>query len=334
MEVLVATEADVHTLLPMRECIDVMEEALRALARGEAMLPLRQIQALPGEAGLLALMPSYLGNIDAAGVKVITVFPRNEGTEFDSHQGAVLLFEGDHGRLLAIADATSITAIRTAAVSGVATRALAREDAEDLAILGSGTQAGTHLEAMLLVRPIRRVRVWSRTPANARRFAERESLRSGLAVEVAESAREAVEDAALICTATSAREPILRGEWLAPGTHLNAVGFGGPAARELDTQAVVGSRLFVDRRESALSEAGDFVIPKTEGVIGDDHIVGELGDLLLGRIEGRTDSEVVTLFESLGIAIEDLAAVHHVYVQASARGVGTRIDLGGARDSG
>jgi ornithine cyclodeaminase/alanine dehydrogenase-like protein (mu-crystallin family) len=237
-------------------------------------------------------------------------------------------------RLLAIADATSITAIRTAAVSGVATRALAREDAEDLAILGSGTQARTHLEAMLLVRPIRRVRVWSRTPANARRFAERESLRSGLAVEVAESAREAVEDAALICTATSAREPILRGEWLAPGTHVNAVGFGGPAARELDTQAVVGSRLFVDRRESALSEAGDFVIPKTEGVIGDDHIVGELGDLLLGRIEGRTDSEVVTLFESLGIAIEDLAAVHHVYVQASARGVGTRIDLGGARDSG
>src|SRR5262249_55882816 len=203
------------------------------------------------------------------GLKVITIFPGNEGSDFDSHQGAVLLFEADHGSLVAMIDASSITGIRTAAVSGAATRALAREDAGDLAILGSGVQAGTHLEAMTVVRRLRRVRVWSRHPASARAYAERESKRHGMRVEPMASAREAVSGADLICTTTAAKEPVLQGEWLAPGAHINAVGACFPATRELDTKAVLRSRLYVDRRESALNEAGDFLIPRKEGALSD-----------------------------------------------------------------
>jgi ornithine cyclodeaminase/alanine dehydrogenase-like protein (mu-crystallin family) len=332
MKTLIVPQSDVARLLPMAECIDVMDATVRALARGEAILPLRQMVDLPEGERLLATMPSYLGTIDAAGVKAITVFPDNEGTELDSHQGAVLLFDGRNGRLLAVMDATAITAIRTAAVSGVATRALAREDAGDLAILGSGTQARTHLEAMITVRPIRRVRVWSRTPQNARRFAERESAARGLAVEVAATAREAVDGADLICTTTSARQPILLGEWVAHGAHVNAVGFGGPTGRELDTDMVVRSKLFADRRESALNESGDVLIPRREGAIGEDHLLGELGEVLEGRVEGRSSPEDITLFESLGLAIEDLAAAHHIHARAVETGSGSWIEFGGARD--
>lgn len=335
MDVLVLSQQEVRRLLPMRECIDVMEAALVALDRGDALLPLRQIAELPGPGPrYLAVMPSYLRDLDAAGVKAISIFPRNEGTELDAHQGAVLLFEGGRGRLVAIADATEVTAIRTAAVSGAATRALAREDAGDLAILGSGTQARTHLEAMVAVRPVRRVRVWSRTPERARAFARRESARVGVDVEAVPEAEEAVAGADLVCTTTSAREPVLQGRWLGPGAHVNAVGFAGPGGRELDTEAVVRSRLFADRRESALHESGDVLIPLKEGAIGEDHIVGEIGAVLAGTVEGRRSPEEITVFESMGLAIEDLAAVHHLYRKATETGGGTRVELGGRRHDG
>ncbi len=334
MEVLVINQAEVARLLPMRECIEVMAEALTALARGEAVLPLRLVMMLPDRRGALAAMPSYLRGLDAMAVKVISVIPGNLGTPYDSHQGAVLLFEAQHGCLLAILDAGEITAIRTAAVSAVATRLLARADAHDLAILGSGVQARTHLEAMRAVRPIDRVRVWSRSADHAQRFAARESKRHGLAVEAAPTAQDAVRGADLICTTTAAREPVLRGEWLAPGAHINAVGASTPDARELDTAAIVRARLFVDRRESALNEAGDFLAPKREGAIGDDHIRGEIGDLLLGAVAGRTAPGDVTLFKSLGIAVEDLAAAHHIYQQALTAGAGSRVELGGQREGG
>lgn len=329
MDVLIVTQAEIPRLLPMSECIDVMDATLRALAEGEAILPLRQMTALPGGQGLLAVMPSYLGPIDAPGVKVITVFPGNEGTEIDSHQGAVLLFEGSRGRLLAVMDATAITAIRTAAVSGAATRALAREDAGDLAILGSGTQARTHLEAMLAVRPVRRVRVWSRTAEHARQFAERESERHGIAVEVAGSGREAVDRADLICTTTSSRVPVLAGAWVAEGAHVNAAGFAGPTGRELDAEMVARARLFADRRESVLNESGDFVLAQEEGMVGDDHVAGELGEVLIGAVPGRTSPDQITLFESQGLAIEDVASAHHIYRAAESLGAGTRVALGG-----
>ena len=186
----------------------------------------------------MGLMPSYLGGIQSVGVKVIAAFPTNHGTEYDTHQGVVILFDTEYGLLRAIVDGTAVTAIRTAAVSGVATRLLARPDAGDLAIIGAGTQARTHLEAMLAVRHIRRVRVFSLPLAGAHAFAERETRRHGIAVEVMDSARAAVEGADLICTVTSAREPVVLGEWLAPGAHINAVGAFTPTTRELDTAAV------------------------------------------------------------------------------------------------
>ena len=201
----------------MGECIQVMEEVLAGLARGECQLPLRQIMWLPDRRGALGVMPSHWGAAGVIGLKAVTFFPGNEGTELDSHQGAVMLYDADRGSLLAVIDGTSITAVRTAAVSGVATKILARDDRAHLAIIGSGVQAGTHLQAMLQCRSIDRVRVFSKTLARAQRFAERASKRYSIPVEAARTCREAVEDADIICTVTSAREPVTRSSiWLPP----------------------------------------------------------------------------------------------------------------------
>ena len=332
MQVLIVNQAEVPRLLPMGACLEAMAEALRSVSRGESVLPLRQVIMLPDKAGAFGSMPAYLGSPPAIGLKCITVFPGNHGTDLDSHQGAVLLFETKRGSLLAVMDDSSITAIRTAAVSGVATRLLARADAGDLALLGTGVQALTHLEAMAHARRLRRVRAWSRSPDHVRAFAQRAARSLGLAVQAAASAREAVEGADLVCTVTSSREPVLKGEWLAPGAHVNAVGASLASARELDTPAVARARFFVDRRESALHEAGDFLIPRAEGAVDDGHIRGELGDLLLGRVPGRQAESEVTVFKSLGLAVEDVAAARLIYDNALAAGAGTRVELGGARD--
>jgi alanine dehydrogenase len=332
LEVLVVSQREVRDLLPMADCMEAVAGALAALSAGEALMPLRTIVWLPGDRvrGLVS-MPSALPKAGAMGVKVISVYPNNAGTELDAHQGIVLLFETDRGRPLAILDATEVTAIRTAAVSGVATRLLARPEAGDLAILGSGTQARTHLEAMLLVREVRRVRVWSRDPEHARSFADAASRRHGIEVEVAPTARAAVEGADLVCTTTSSRAPVLEGRWLSPGAHVNAIGAVGPDNRELDTEAVVRSTLVVDRRESALAEAGEFVIPRREGAIGDDHIRAELGEVIRGVAPGRTAPEEITVFRGLGLAVEDLACAALVHRRAVEKGVGIRVELGGGR---
>ncbi|MEE9270179.1 MAG: ornithine cyclodeaminase family protein [Candidatus Krumholzibacteria bacterium] len=329
MQTHILTERDVYTLLPMEECMDVVSKALEMASKGQTVNPLRTALRLPEKDGLLGMMPAYLGSPESVGIKVVTVMPGNHGTEFDAHQGAVLLFEPEHGCLLAVIDASSITAIRTAAASGVATRLLASPGASQLAILGSGVQAKSHLEAMRLARNITEVRVWSRTPANAQRFAERESARHGIDIHAAATAREAVTGAEIICTCTSSDKPVLAGEWIADGAHVNAVGACLPKSRELNTVAVVKSRLFVDRRESALNEAGDFLIPKKEGAIDDGHIVGEIGEVLLGNVPSRQAPDEITLFESLGIACEDLATAHYVYRKAVDSNTGVTIDFGG-----
>ena len=332
MQTLVVNQREVRELLPMTECIDVVAAALETLSKGDAVQPLRTATWLPDRRGLIGLMPAYLGGIDAPGIKVVTVYPGNHGTALDSHQGAVLLFDGAHGSLVAVMDGSEITAIRTAAASGVATRLLAREDATELAIIGTGVQARTHLEAMAAVRPIARARVWSRSAEGARAFAARAAERSGIPVEAAASARAACEGADIVCTTTSSTVPVVEGEWLAPGAHVNAVGACVKAARELDTAAVVRSRLYVDCRESTFNEAGDFLIPRDEGAIGDDHIVGELGEVMLGTAPGRGGADEITLFKSLGVGVEDVAAAHYIYGKARERGAGTAIELGGTRD--
>jgi len=325
---------EVVRLLPMEECVEVMAHALATVARGNAILPLRPMIRLPDSPNIFALMPAYLGEPKSVGVKVLTVFPVNHGTSIDAHQGAVLLFEAEHGRLLAILDATTVTAIRTAAVSAVATRLLAREDAEDVAILGAGTQGRMHLEAMAVVRPVRQARIWSRTTEHARTLAQWGRDHLDIHTEVCSTPAHAAERASIVCTTTASPTPVLEGAWLRPGTHVNAVGACIPTTRELDTEMVRRARLYVDRRESALNEPGDILLPLKEGAIDKSHIIAEIGELLLenGARLGRRDDDEITLFKSLGLAVEDLAAAHHVYGKAYAEGSGTWIALGGTHD--
>jgi len=327
----ILTQPQVTSLLPMGECIPLMEHALASLSRGEVVLPLRPILRIPGTHNVFGMMPAYSSALPAFGAKMITVFPGNHGSGLDSHQGAVLLFDAADGRLVALLDASSITAIRTAAVSAVATRLLARDDAATLALLGSGVQARTHLEAIALVRPITRVQVWSRTPAHAVAFATWAGRAHDVSVHVCESAQHAVRGADVVCTVTSAREPVLRGEWLAPGMHVNAVGASQPDARELDSAAVARSRVFADRRESLLHESADFLTPLREGLVSERSVVAELGEILIGTARGRERADEITLFKSLGLAVEDLAAACHVHSRAEREDIGTEVALGGLR---
>lgn len=333
MKVLFVNGAGVEALLPMKRCVDLMRQALTTFARGDAVLPLRRGIWLPDRSGLLGLMPGYLGQPRSFGLKVVSVMPGNHGTPYESHQGVVMLFGLEHGEPLAILDAASITAIRTAAASAAATDALAREDAGDLALIGAGVQARTHLEAMAVVRKLRRVRVWSRTRGNAELFAREATAwlqaTGTVEIEVATSVEEAILGADLVCTTTSSREPVLPGEMLSPGTHINAVGSCFATARELDTEAVRRARFFTDCRESCLNEAGDFLIPRNEGAITDEHLLGEVGELFLGKIAGRLSRDDITVYESLGIALEDLAAAHDIHRRAAETGDGVWLEWGG-----
>ncbi len=331
MPVRILNQTEITALLPMEECVEVMDRALRTLSQGGAQLPLRTVLRLPEDRGFFGVMPARLAEPESLGVKAIGVFPGNEGTPLDSHQGLVILFSTETGAPLAILDASSITGIRTAAVSGVATRILAREDAGDLALLGTGVQARTHLDAMRTVRRLRRVRAFGPNRERLAGFVRGAKDHRGVVVEPVASARDAVVGADLICTVSSSATPLVQSEWVGAGVHINAVGSSIPTARELDTATVVRGRLFVDRLESARAEAGDFLIPRNEGAVSDDHILGELGDVLLGRVPGRTGGSELTIFKSLGIAIEDLAAAHHVLGKAEARGVGLVAELGGLR---
>jgi ornithine cyclodeaminase len=328
MNILVLNHADVEQLLPIDECIPVMAEALAALARGDAHQPLRMVVRPPGAAGLMGLMPAYMaGDRAAYGLKAVCIFPGNAARGKDAHQGGVLLFSAETGELLALMNASAITAIRTAAVSGVATRLLARADAGDLAIVGAGVQARSHLAAMACVRPIRRARVASRSPERAQAFAAELAPRYSFPIQAAETVEAAVRGADLIVTATTAAEPIVRREWIAPGAHLNVVGSSIPTTREVDTATMADAALFVDRRESTLNEAGDYLFAMRDGAIGPEHIRAELGELLVGGVPGRTSPDEITLFKSLGLAVEDLAAADYVYRRAQAAGIGSWVDF-------
>ncbi len=315
-QVRVLDEEDVRRLLPMADCIDAMAGALRSLARGEVFNPLRPVFRPPNQPSLMGLMPAHRGGAAAWwSLKALTIVPGNSARGLDSHQGFVALFDGESGEPRALMNAGGITAIRTAAVSGVATRLLAREDVRTLAILGSGTQARSHVEAMQAVRNFERIVVWS---ASGRSLDGAESV---------ETAEEAVRAADVLCTTTASPEPVVQREWLKPGVHINAVGSSIPTARELDSETMAAAALFVDRRESTLNEAGDFLIPQREGLIGPDQIRAELGELLLGTAEGRRSDDEITLFKSLGLGVEDLAAGELVLQRAEAEDAGTVVSL-------
>jgi ornithine cyclodeaminase len=271
-------------------------------------------------------MPAYRGGGNPAyALKEVCIFPDNPKRGLDAHQGAVLLHSAEDGRILAVMNASAITAIRTAAVSGLATRLLARDDATELAIVGTGVQARAHLDAMAAAGKFERARVAGRTPSKAQAFVSEHSPNYKFRMEAVDGAEDAVRGADVIVTATNSAEPVIRREWVKLGAHINAVGSCSPRMRELDTETVVASTFFVDRRESALNEAGDYLIPASEGAVGPGHIRAELGQLLIGEELGRGFPEEITVFESQGIAIEDLAAAQFLYRKALEKNVGARV---------
>jgi ornithine cyclodeaminase/alanine dehydrogenase-like protein (mu-crystallin family) len=328
MNILLLSHDEVTAFLPMEECIRLMQEALVALADGQVHQPLRSIVRPPDAAGFMGLMPAYAsGAHPAFGLKAICIFPGNAARGKDSHQGAVLLFSAESGELLAVINASAVTSIRTAAVSGVATRALAREDASHLAIIGAGVQARSHIEAIAHVRQIRRCRVASRSVESARKLADELSGNYAFPIEAVETVEAALSGADLIVTATASAEAIVRGEWIRAGAHLNAVGSCTPGTRELDAATVAASSLFVDRIESAVNEAGDYLCALNEGAIAPGHIRAELGEVLNGSKPGRTSNDEITLFKSLGLAVEDMAVAEYLYRKAKEKGAGAWVSF-------
>jgi ornithine cyclodeaminase len=322
--VLILGHADVVAALPPDPCAEAMAEVLAAHARGEAFFPLRNVAAPPGANGFIGLMPGWRGahgDLPAAfGLKAIVLIPTNPDRGLDTHQGTVTLFDGETGVPTAILDASAVTEIRTAAVTAVATRTLARPDAQVLAILGAGVQARSHLAALSWLPS---VRVFSPNSEHARALADSDPRAAAVG-----SAEEAVRGADVVVTATSSREPVLDREWLAPGAHVNAVGASMPAAREIDVATVAASALFCDSRESLRNEAGEFMLALKEGAIaGEDHVRAELGEVLAGQAPGRQSDAELTLFRSLGLAIEDLAAAQLAVQNAREYGLGTEVEF-------
>lgn len=328
MAFLVLRSAEIEELLPMAECIEVVAGAVRELEEGTMTQPLRSVYVPPGGNGVMAWMPAHRsGASPLYGLKVLCVIPGNPTRGLDGHQGQVMLADGETGELRALLNASTVTAIRTAAVSGLATRLLARADASTLAVVGTGVQALGHLASIPLVRPITRVRIAGRTPERAAEFVAGLAGRYPFAVEAAESVEDAVRGADVVVTATSSREPVLERAWLAPGTHVNAVGASQPTHRELDPAVVADALLFTDRRESLANEAADYRLALEGGLIGESHLRGELGELVTGRVEGRTSDDQLTLFRSLGLAVFDVAAAEHVVAKAQSAGAGTLVEL-------
>jgi ornithine cyclodeaminase/alanine dehydrogenase-like protein (mu-crystallin family) len=331
MRVLVLSHDDVLAALPPVQCAEAMATVLAAHARGEAFMPLRSVMMPPGAEGFMGLMPGWRQAGEGAkasfGLKAICLMPGNPARGLDAHQGIVTLFDGEVGVPTAILDASAITEVRTAAVTAVATRLLAREDSRVLAILGAGVQAKAHLDSLLGVREFDSIRVYAPTEAHARRLVARAPA-GGPTVIVSASAQDAVRGADVVVTSTSSREPVLRREWLAPGTHVNAVGASSPTAREIDVETVAASALFCDSRESLRNEAGEYRLALEQGLIsGEDHVRGELGEVLAGTRPGRRDPTELTLFRSLGLAVEDLAAAEHAVAGARRLGLGTEVEL-------
>ena len=318
---LILSADEVRSALDMPSCIEAMRGALLGLHRGELSMPLRTIVRVPGRA-LLGLMPAHRGGARPLfSLKEIVFAPANSTLGLDTHQGAVLLHDGVDGRLVAILNASAITEIRTAAVSALASTLLARRNARRVAILGAGVQGRSHVMAMRAVFPDAELRIWSLTLPHAESLA-REAR--GLA---ARSIGDALDGADVVCTCTSAKEPIVALSMLAQGAHMNAVGSSMPSARELESEVVAAASLFVDRRESTVNESGDYLRAVEERGIGPDHIRAELGELLAGLHPGRTSDGELTLFKSLGLAVEDLAAAELAVAKARERGLGTELEF-------
>ena len=329
MKILVLASDHVHELLGYRECADVMREALAELAHGRIKQPLRTVVRPQGAAGFMGLMPAYSAEA-GYGLKAICISPGNPALGKDTHQGGVLLFAADTGEPLALVNASALTEIRTAATSAVATDLLARPGSAELAIIGAGVQARAHAHAVAATRALSCIRVACRDLGRAREVAAELAGQLGLPVTGYDAVAGAVEGADIVVTATSSPRPVLRREWLRPGTHVNAVGACLPTDREIDTATMAEAAIFADSRESVRNEAGDYLLAERELVAAGravNPVRAELGELLTGTAPGRADDDEITLFESLGLAAEDLAAASFVYEKAKGLGAGTAADF-------
>ena len=319
---LLVTAAEIETLFPMDRAIAAARSAMRQVSSGDTLLPLRQFLAIPDAPGKMAVMPGYIAHPPRFGLKTVSKFTNAA----HSHVGTVQLYDATNGQLLAIIEGGTLTAIRTAAASALATDLLARPDSHRLAILGTGEQARRHIEAMAAVRPISQIRIWGRNARNAEALAA--TLRNAdMPAIVAATVAEAVADADIICTTTAAATPILHGQHVRPGTHVNLVGSASPTTAEADTALVAMSQFYGDYRAATLAQAGEFHNAIAAGLITADHLIGEIGELILGRIPGRQDDTAITLYKSLGVTAQDLTAADAILEAARAHGMGHEINL-------
>lgn len=316
------SEQDVRIVLSMGDLIGAMEAALVRFSSREVAQPLRTVIEVGLQKAFFGVMPAFIPNPPALGTKIVSVFPSNTAAGLPTHLATIVLLDSMTGELLAIVDGRFITEARTAAVSAVSVKLLARRDASRLAIIGSGVQARSHLEAIGLARSLSEVRVWSPNADNCAAFAREMQPRCSAPIVIARSAQDAVDGADLVVLATASRDAVVRNEWIASGAHVSAVGACRPTHREMDTALVSRARLFVDSRTGALAEAGDVVLPIAEGAFDQSHIAGELGEVASGALSGRASPTEVTVFKSLGMAVEDIAAAHLAYVKAAERGLG------------
>ena len=321
------TEQHVTALLPLNDLVAAMETALARFSAGEVLQPVRSVLMVGPQKAYFGLMPAYVAEPPQLGAKLVTVFGSNAAKGLPSHLATILLLDPDTGSLIAIMDGRYITEARTAAVSAVSARHLAAADASSLAIIGSGVQARSHLEALALVRPLRDVRVWSPQARSRERFASEMQGHAAGALRATGSAEEAVRGAAMIVLVTSSPEPVIDDAWVAPGAHVISVGACRPDQREMPPALVVRSRLVVDSRAAALIESGDVVQGIREGRFTAAHVAGELGEIVLGRVPGRRSADEVTIFKSLGMAVEDVVAADLVYRRAIETGAGTELTL-------
>ena len=303
---------EVHARLTYEVCIPLVRAAMIALSRGETRQLLRSIIPL-GDGRMFGIMPGAMGDRSVFGAKLISVFPEIFAKNIQSHQGVVVLFDGESGAPVCVAHAGEITAIRTAAASAVATDALARPDAHRLALLGYGEQALTHARAIRQFRALSAITVWGRSPERARAFAARLEAETGLEVTACVTAQAAVAQADIVCTVTGAAEPILEGRWLAAGTHVNVVGSGVAGPAEVDSDLVVRSRFIADSREGVLAQGAEFLRAKAAGLVDDTHVVGEIGQVLDGALQGRQSKDQITVYKSLGHIVQDLAAAQALF---------------------
>jgi ornithine cyclodeaminase/alanine dehydrogenase-like protein (mu-crystallin family) len=303
---------EVARRLTYEVCIPIVRRAMIAFSKGETRQLLRSIIPL-SEGRVFGIMPGAMGADAAFGAKLISVFPENFALGIQSHQGLVILFDPTNGAPVCVVHAGEITAIRTAAASAVATDVLARKDARRLALLGYGEQAETHARAISKIRHLESVVVWGRSPERAQNFASRMQAELNLPFITARAVKEAVAEADIICTVTAATEPILKGEWVGRGTHLNLVGSGFAGAAEVDSDLVVKSRFIADSREGVLQQGAEFLRAKNASLVGDEHIVAEIGQVLAGEVEGRRSAEEITVYKSLGHIVQDLASAWALY---------------------